>query len=123
ARQLPRIFIKETRLSAKPVQVRGDLTVRAVSSSPIVRSLVGKQLPGLTGNVVTKPKPGAQVDLVAAAGSGEADPALAEWQYGTGRVVAWTPGLGPPWATGWSGQTALWNDAVRWTSRPPLAAA
>jgi hypothetical protein len=123
ARQLPRIFVKETRLSAKPVQVKGDLTVRPVSSSPVVRSLVGKQLPGLTGNVVTRAKPGAQVDLVAAAGSGSADPALAEWQYGIGRVVAWTPGLGPPWAAGWSGQTAVWNDAVRWTARPPEAAA
>lgn len=123
ARQLPRIFVKETRLSAKPVQVKGDLTVRPVSSSPVVRSLVSKQLPGLTGNVVTKAKPGAQVDLVATAGSGSADPALAEWQYGTGRVVAWTPGLGPPWAAGWSGQTTLWNDAVRWTASPPAATA
>ena len=118
ARDLPKIFIKETRLSAKPVQVRGDLQVRAVSSSPVVRSLTGKTLPGVTGNVVTQLKPGAQNDLVAKNGATTANPALAQWQYGTGRVVAWTPGLGAPWATAWLDQPDLWNDAARWVARP-----
>ncbi len=118
ARDLPKIFIKETRLSAKPVQIKGDLQIRAVSSSPVVRSLAGKRLPGVTGNVVTKLKPGAQADLVARNGAASADPALAQWQYGIGRVVVWTPGLGPPWATAWLAQPELWNDAARWVARP-----
>ena len=73
----------------------------AVARRPARRSCVrwpANQLPGLTGNVVTTAKPGAQADLVAAPAPDRPIPALAEWQYGIGRVVAWTPGLGPPWA-------------------------
>jgi hypothetical protein len=40
---------------------------------------------------------------------------LAQWRYGAGRVVAWTPGLSDAaWAGDWPGQASLWNDAVRW---------
>ena len=85
----------------------------------------GAELPSLSGNVVTRLRPGAQVDLIARSASDETEPALAQWGYGTGRVVSWTPGLGAPWATEWTPQTALWNDAVRWVARalPPEPAA
>src|SRR6185436_421415 len=86
-------------------------------TSPVVRSLAGVELPPLSGNVVTRLRPGAQVDLEARSASGRTEPALAQWGYGTGRVVSWTPGLGAPWATRWTNQTALWNDAVRWAAR------
>jgi hypothetical protein len=82
-----------------------------------VRSLAGKQLPGLTGNVVVGLRSGAQADLLASDHGSQTDPALAQWQIGTGRVVAWTPGLGPPWADAWLGERPLWNDAVRWSER------
>jgi len=89
-----------------------------------VRSLVGVKLPSLKGNVVTRLRPGAQVDLIARSASDKTEPALAQWGYGTGRVISWTPGLGAPWATDWTPQTALWNDAVRWVARgvPPAPA-
>ncbi len=35
------------------------------------------------------------------------EPALAQWGYGTGRVISWTPGLGAPWAADWTPQTAM----------------
>jgi hypothetical protein len=117
ARELPRIFVKETRLSAKPVQLNGRQQVLPQGSSPVVRSLAGRKLPALTGNVVTRLRVGAQADLLARSGSATTDPALAEWGYGTGRVVSWTPGLGPPWAAAWTGQAALWNNAVRFVAR------
>lgn len=117
ARDLPKIFIKETRLSAEPVQIIGPQQVLPQGSSPIVRSLVGVELPALSGNVVTRLRTGAQVDLIARSASDRTEPALAQWGYGTGRVVSWTPGLGAPWATRWTAQTALWNDAVRWAAR------
>ena len=82
-----------------------------------MRSLIGKSLPALRGNVVTQLKSGAQADLLAGDTGSQLDPALAEWQVGTGRVVAWTPGLDSDWAAEWLGQTQLWNDAVRWTER------
>ena len=124
ARDLPKIFVKETRLSAEPVLINGLQDVLPQGSSPVVRSLVGVKLPSLKGNVVTRLRPGAQVDLLARSASDKTEPALAQWGYGTGRVISWTPGLGAPWATDWTPQTALWNDAVRWVARgvPPAPA-
>jgi Ca-activated chloride channel family protein len=125
ARDLPKIFVKETRLSAEPIQINGPQQVLPQGSSPVVRSLAGRKLPSLSGNVVTRLRTGAQVDLIARSGNARTEPALAQWGYGTGRVVSWTPGLGAPWATRWISQTALWNDAVRWAARgvPPAPAA
>jgi Ca-activated chloride channel family protein len=117
AHQLPRIFVKETQLAAKPVRVTGHLNVAVSGDSPVVRSLAGKQLPALTGNVVVGLKTGAQADLLASDHGSQSDPALAEWQIGAGRVVAWTPGLGAPWAGAWLRERSLWNDAVRWSER------
>jgi len=121
ARRLPKIFAKETQLSAKPVRVRGRLTVSASGDSAVIRSLAGTRLPGLRGNVVTTLHPGAQADLLASNSHGRADPALAEWQIGAGRVVSWTPGIGAPWATRWAAERSLWSDAVRWVQRSPSA--
>ena len=125
AGDLPKIFVKETRLSAEPIQIVGAQQVLPRGTSPVVRSLAGAELPPLTGNVVTRLRPGAQVDLIARSANARTEPALAQWGYGSGRVVSWTPGLGAPWATRWTAQTALWNDAVRWAARgvPPEPAA
>jgi Ca-activated chloride channel homolog len=117
AHDLPKVFAKETQLSAKPVRVHGKLSVSLNSDSTIVRSLLGKALPKVLGNVVTTTKPGAQADLVASGEKSTTNPALAEWQVGAGRVVTWTPGLGSPWGQAWLAETALWNDAVRWLGR------
>lgn len=126
ARDLPRIFVKETRLSAKPVQIAGRQRVTALESSPIVRSLAGKTLPAIGGNVVTRLRDGAQLILRARSGTATSDPALAEWGVGLGRVASWTPGVASPWAGAWSAEAALWNDAVRYVARglppPPVRA-
>jgi Ca-activated chloride channel family protein len=117
AKQLPHIFVKETQLAAKPVRVSGKLQVYLSNDSPIVRSLSGHQLPPVRGNVVVNLKRGAQADLLASGKGSQLDPALAEWQVGTGRVVAWTPGVGAPWGVDWLRERSLFNDAVRWSER------
>jgi uncharacterized membrane protein len=117
AHQLPHIFVKETQLSAKPVRVKGHLKVLFGSDSSIVRSLAGRRLPGLNGNVVVKLKSGANADLLATNKKRSTDPALAEWQIGSGRAVAWTPGIGAPWAPSWASRPVLFDDAVRWAQR------
>ncbi len=117
AHDLPKIFAKETQLAAKPVRVRGRLGVTLSSDSPVVRSLVRGALPAVRGNVVVTVKPGAQADLVASGKKSTANPALAEWQLGQGRVVTWTPGVGAPWGAAWNSRSGLWNDAVRWVQR------
>jgi Ca-activated chloride channel family protein len=119
AHELPQIFAKESRFSAKPVQAYGSLRVIAGADSPIVASLGASVLPSLTGVQLTNLKPGAQADLLARVKSSELAPVLAQWQDGAGRVAAWTPGFGVPWANAWSGETGLWNEMVRWSERAP----
>jgi uncharacterized membrane protein len=115
--ELPHIFSKETRRSARSVRLHGTIAVSAGESSPILESVSGR-LPSLHGNVVTRLKQGAQVDLLGQDTSVHGpDPVLAQWQYGVGRVVSWTPGLSPEWAGEWARKASLWRDAVRWVER------
>jgi uncharacterized membrane protein len=124
ARDLPKIFDKETRINTRTVRLRGQIGVSAGDPSPITGSLVGQKLPPLLGNVVTELKPGAEAALLGQDKDHPPDPVLAQWQYGAGRVAAWTPGLAPSWAGEWLEQPRLFQDAARWSERgvaaPPL---
>jgi Ca-activated chloride channel family protein len=117
AHSLPGIFDRETRAAVKPVRIAGHVAVRLGADSPVIRSLAGGRLPALSGNVATTLKPGGQDDLLASGPSGNENPALAQWQDGAGRVVAFTPGIGAPFAASWSREAELWSDAVRWAQR------
>lgn len=119
ARQLPAIFARETQFAVRPVEARGPLAVMLGADTPVVHALAGRTLPSLAGNVVTTLAPGAEADLVASGPGRTTDPVLAQWQLGLGRVVAWTPGVGTPWAGAWSAAAALWGTVVRWVDRPP----
>ena len=124
ARELPKIFSKEVRLNTRTVRLRGQIGVSAGDPSPITGSLVGQTLPPLGGNVVTELKPGAEAALLGQDKNHPPDPVLAQWQYGAGRVAAWTPGLSPAWAGEWLARPRLFQDAARWAERgvapPPL---
>jgi uncharacterized membrane protein len=124
ARDLPKIFDKETRLNTRTVRLRGQIGVSAGDPSPITGSLVGQKLPPLLGNVVTELKPGAEAALLGQDKDHPPDPVLAQWQYGAGRVAAWTPGLAADWAGEWLERPRLFQDAARWSERgvaaPPL---
>ncbi|MDR5708241.1 MAG: VWA domain-containing protein, partial [Armatimonadota bacterium] len=76
-------------------------------------------VPPLRGYVATSPKPAAQVHLL----SPHRDPLLATWQYGLGRVVAFTSDAGLRWASEWRRWlhfAAFWSRVVRWAMRPSL---
>jgi Ca-activated chloride channel homolog len=124
ARELPKIFDKEVKLNTRTVRLRGEIGVSAGDPSPITGSLVGEELPPLGGNVVTELKPGAEAALLGQDKNHPPDPVLAQWQYGAGRVAAWTPGLTPEWAGAWLERPQLFQDAARWAERgvapPPL---
>jgi uncharacterized protein YegL len=124
ARDLPKIFSKETKINTRTVRLRGRLGVSAGDPSPITSSLVGEKLPPLGGNVVTELKPGAEAALLGQDKNHPPDPVLAQWQYGSGRAAAWTPGLSSGWAGEWLRRPELFQDAARWVERgvatPPL---
>lgn len=101
---IPQILLNETKQAAKRAVVQESFTPAIVSSHPILTGLGA--LPKLAGYVATTPKPTAQLVLV----SQEDDPVLAVWQYGLGRVAAWTSDALGLWTASW----LSWSDAARW---------
>jgi len=110
---LPKIFAHESHLASRSYLIEHPFTPERTSPSPILEGLGG--LPALQGYVGTSPRPSGQVVLVSDAG----DPLLAQWQYGLGRVVAWTSDAKGQWAKdwlGWENFPRFWLQAVRWST-------
>ena len=101
---IPQILLNETKQAAKRAIVQEAFTPAIVGSHPILTGL--SALPKLDGYVATTPKPTAQLVLI----SHLDDPVLAVWQYGLGRVAAWTSDALGLWTANW----LSWSDAARW---------
>ena len=96
---LPQLVVKETQEVARAAIVEEDFKPLQVGASPIMEGVDASQFPSLRGYVSTTPKPSSQIVLVSKLG----DPLLSEWQYGLGRVVAWTSDAKNRWSTDWVG--------------------
>ncbi len=94
---IPQLLLRETQLVAKPAIVEENFQPLVTNTSPILNSIDPTKLPILKGYVATTPKPTAQPILASAQG----DPILSQWQYGLGKVVAWTSDTKGQWATNW----------------------
>jgi Mg-chelatase subunit ChlD/uncharacterized membrane protein len=117
-REIPRIMLRETNVVTRPVAMEGQIQPRLGAASPLLRTLTPNELPALQGYVVTTPKPSAEVALWSERG----DPLLASWQYGLGRVAAWTADVGATWGgewLEWPRFNQFWSQVVRWTLAPP----
>jgi uncharacterized membrane protein len=101
---IPQILFNETRQAARRAIIEEPFVPAIVGSHPILTGL--GSLPQLDGYVATTPKPAAQLVLT----SRLDDPVLAVWQYGLGRVAAWTSDALGLWTANWLG----WSDAARW---------
>lgn len=111
---IPRLTLEETEQLAGKQIATGDFRAVQTAPSPILRGLDPGKLPTLGGYQITEVKPDAQAILQ----SGKGEPVLAQWQYGLGRVVAWTSDLSGELAPNWKDAEAFapfWNQAVRWT--------
>ena len=96
---LPKIFTKETMMiSGAYVQNR---TFTPAVTDEAMTGFDG--FPALDGYLAATEKPLATVSLV----SDRQDPLLAWWQYGAGRVVAWTSDV----QGGWTGRFLGWEEA------------
>ncbi|MDQ2806716.1 MAG: glutamine amidotransferase, partial [Chloroflexota bacterium] len=116
---IPQIVIKDVNISLKETTVEGQTAARSQAASPLLRDISPAQLPPLAGYDLTGAKPDAVTALV----TDDGDPLLAHWQYGLGRVVAFTSGAGPGWAAswaGWAGFPDFWNSVVRWAMANPV---
>ena len=113
---IPRIVVNEARYGATGnAQIKGHIKLGVAAASPLLRALSGQQLPTIGAYDTTSPKTAAQVSVQSPNG----DPVLSSWQYGLGRVVAWTSDAGTLWAGAWSParQRQFWVDAAQWTMR------
>ena len=94
---VPDVFLKETVRLVGSYYVEQPFKPLAARASPILNGLDTSSLPRLLGYNGTTIKPNAELILKSPAG----DPILAQWQYGLGRSVAWTPDIKGRWATDW----------------------
>jgi uncharacterized membrane protein len=111
---VPTIFLKETQQALKPWIVEGNITPRLASLAEVLPGVPLDSFPSLTGYVATTPRAAADVILK----SPQGDPLLATWQYGLGRVVAWTSDAEGRWTAGllsWPSANRFFGDVVRYS--------
>jgi Ca-activated chloride channel homolog len=115
---LPRLVVKETQQVQRAAIVEEDFKPVRISSGPALEGIDLNSMPPLRGYVATTPKPQSSVLLV----SQQIDPVLAEWQYGLGRVIAWTSDVRNRWSSRWIEWPEFgrfWAQVVKRTTRPP----
>jgi uncharacterized membrane protein len=111
---VPQIFLKETNEALKPWIVEGNITPRLSSLAEILPGVPLDSFPAITGYVETTPRAAADIVLK----SPQGDPLLAAWQYGLGRVVAWTSDAQGRWTAAllqWSSANRFLGDLVRYS--------
>ncbi len=123
--KLPEIFIKEAMTVKRSLIYEKPGAGIAPSlfpgASDALRGIRG--VPNINGYVVTAEREGLALVTAKVQGADPetADPLLAQWQYGLGRVVAYTSDAstrwGPQWAA-WDGYRQFWEQHVRWVLRP-----
>jgi uncharacterized membrane protein len=120
---IPRLTLQESDIARSDPVVEGIIRPEPAALHPLLNDIAVSELPDLQGYVATSERPGAEVVLRATgADPTQTDPILATWQYGTGRVVAWMPSVGDPWATGWpdwGSYGPFWSQIVRYTLPEP----
>jgi Mg-chelatase subunit ChlD len=115
---LPQLLVKETQQVQRAAIVEEDFTPLVVSSDPATQGIDLKGAPQLKGYVATTPKPQSTVLLA----SRELDPVLSQWQYGLGRVMAWTSDATNVWSSRWlewPDFAKFWAQVVKRVDRPP----
>jgi uncharacterized membrane protein len=108
---VPQIFLKESREALKPWIVEGQIAPRLSSLADVIPGVPLDNFPVLSGYVATTPRAAADVVLK----SPQGDPLLATWQYGLGRVMAWTSDAQGRWTTGllqWPSANRFFGDIV-----------
>lgn len=119
AETLPQLLLKDTS-QAMAQSPRHDETFvpRFATASQVLRGIKPGDLPELQGYAFAKPKSGADV-LLQIVGRDKKDPLLVAWQYGLGRVVAFTASLSNDAETwvGWDAFGKLWSQLIHWAVR------
>jgi len=113
-RDVPQIFLKETNEALKPWIVEGTFAPHLASLLEALPGVPVASFPSLTGYVATTPRAAADVILQ----SPTNDPVLATWEYGLGRVMAWTSDAQGRWTADllrWPNANRFFGDVVRYS--------
>ncbi len=115
---IPRVTLEEAQSAGSQSVIRGAFAPIQTEPSSILAGFEPDELPPLDGYDFAEAKPDAQVILT----SDREDPVLAKWQYGLGRVVAWTADNGTDLAASWRSwprYDEFWAATVRWALPDP----
>ncbi len=115
---IPKLTLEEAQSAGSQAVIRGDFETLQTNPSPILLNFTPDELPRLDGYDYAEAKPNAQVVLT----SDRDDPVLAKWQYGLGRVVAWTSDDGSDLASRWSSWPRFdefWGSMLAWALPDP----
>ena len=114
--EVPQLMQEETVIASRSFITEGEFVPTVTSAAATVRSLTST--PALLGYVATTSKDQASTDLRIGP---EADPLLASWNVGLGKVASWTSDAGQRWGqtwTGWAGYVDFWSGVVGSTFPP-----
>lgn len=112
--KLRRIFFKDLQIASKSLLRYGDSLPQLSAEHEILEG-VGKSLPVIHGYVATTPKPNSRQLIVSATG----EPVLSVWNYGLGKVAAFT-GDGGEWIGDWFAWphfSLLWRQITGWAAK------
>lgn len=121
---VPKIFIEEMRRVVRPSLYEDEKGLPLIVAGPH-EILSGAQvgIPPITGFVLTttKQNPLVETPLLSTKPGSPNDSVLATWQYGAGRVAAFTSDAGQRWTKDWSGwadRDRFFTQLIRWSLRP-----
>jgi len=116
---IPRIFTQDAMTHMGKLIREETFKPRHVERHAMLKDLPFSESPDLHGYVKTNRKATAQVPLVTDLG----DPLLAHWQFGLGKVTAFTSDCKSRWAsmwiTTWPRYNQFWAQVLRETARKP----
>lgn len=116
---LPRLVVKETQQVQRAAIVEEELTPLMISANPALEGIDMRQAPPLRGYVATTLKDNTSRLLISP--KRPSDTLLSEWQFGLGRVMAWTSDVRNKWAARWLEWPEFgrfWAQVVKRTARP-----
>lgn len=116
--EIPTITFEEARSAGSQSVLRGAFTPVQQQPSTILNDIDVTSMPAIQGYNFADSRTGAQSVLT----SDRGDPLLTKWQFGLGRVIAWTADDGSDFASGWESwgeYNEFWGNALRWTLPDP----
>ena len=116
---LPQIFTQDAMMHMGQLIREESFAPKQIQPHPMVQGLKLEDAPQLLGYVKTDRKSMAQTLWV----TDQDDPLLAHWQYGLGKVTAFTSDCKSSWSalwlTNWEGYSQFWSQVLKETARDP----